>query len=107
MTDIFAKTLLETIEKLSARIAEAEQRILSDQQLIDECSHERQTYQSLLHAYLEKKKADAEALATLYTSNKTHADFATFSAATGTELPADVVQWVDAPELEAEADADD
>lgn len=98
MTDVFAKTLLDAIQKLDEKISAAEQRMLSDQQLIDECSYERATFRTLLEAYLEKKKADSEALATLYASGKTFADFKTFSSKTGTDLPV---------ELDDEPDSDD
>lgn len=98
MTDVFEKTLLDAIKKLDEKISAAEQRMMSDQQLVDECSRDRGTFRALLDAYLEKKKGDSEALATLYTSGKTFADFKTYSAKTGTELPV---------ELESEPDSDD
>ena len=87
MTDTFEKTLLAAMEKLTAKICAAEERIIGDQQLIDECQHEKETYETFLAAYLEKKKADEEALAILYTSGKTQGDFATFSTGTGIALP--------------------
>ena len=87
MSDTFEKTLLDAIEKLNAKISAAEERIIGDQQLIDECSHEKETFQTLLKSYLEKRRSDSEALATLYTSGKTHGDFATFSTGTGIALP--------------------
>jgi hypothetical protein len=102
MTDLFAKTLLDAIEKLNKNISAAEARIISDQGIIDECQNKKETFQTLLAAYIEKKKADEEALATLYTSGKTYADFKTYSTLTGTELPAAL-----ATEDDAEPEADD
>ena len=87
MTDTFEKTLLAAIDNLTAKISAAEERMMSDQCLIDVCTSQKETFEALLRAYLEKKKEGAEAFATLLYSGKTPADFKTYSELTGTEFP--------------------
>lgn len=85
--DNFESTLQETLARFERIIEDAQNRILLDQQAIEEAKREMLTFQNLFDAYQEKKAADSEALATLYTSGRTDADLKTFSDETHIELP--------------------
>lgn len=85
--DTFEQTLSEALARFERIIEDAEDRIRSDQQAIEEAQREMLTFQRLYEAYQEKKAADSEALATFYTSGRTDADIRTFSDETHIELP--------------------
>jgi len=90
--DTFEQSLNDVLNKLKEKISAAEQRIASDNQILEEASREVKTFQELLTAYQAKKEADSEAAATFYTSGRTDADTIDFLDAITVTLPEELKQ---------------
>ena len=88
--DSFEKSLLDFINSFDKQIADAEERILSDEQIIETAKEEKKPFEKMLHAYAQKKKRDSEAIAALFISERTDADLKTFCESAEVRLPVEL-----------------